>query len=151
MSAQSEENTNPVRKSSRLWLLAIIAVIAITAGVCLYFNVGLPNSAAQSENKNIKSMTLPSFTVNLADAGGNHYLKTTITLEFSSDAVGKELEKTTYRVRDSILKVLRNTRAITLSSPQGTEALKQQLLTEINSTLTSGKVTGLYFEEFLVQ
>lgn len=151
MSAQSEENTNPVRNSSRLWLLALIAVIAIAAGAYLYFNVGLQNSAAQSENKHMKSMTLPSFTVNLADAGGNRYLKTTITLEYSSDAVGKELEKTTYRVKDSILKVLRNTSAITLRSPQGTESLKQQLLTEINSTLTSGKVTGLYFEELLVQ
>jgi flagellar basal body-associated protein FliL len=54
-------------------------------------------------------------------------------------------------VKDSAIRVLRNTSSGSLKDPQATENLKQALLKEINSTLTSGKVTGLYFEEFIVQ
>ncbi|HNX93242.1 MAG TPA: flagellar basal body-associated FliL family protein, partial [Syntrophomonas sp.] len=62
-----------------------------------------------------------------------------------------ELEKNTYELNDSVIKVLRNTSSSSLQNPQATENLKKSLLEEINSNLSNGKITGLYFEEFIVQ
>jgi flagellar FliL protein len=149
MTSQINEMQEPKKKKSKLLILGVIALIAISAGTYLYFSGGLKNSPAQVTKENMKSVTLPSLTVNLADSG---YVKTTITLEYvSSKKLENELTNNLYEVKDSTIRVLRNTSADTLKNPQATEILKQALLKEINSTLTSGKVTGLYFEEFIVQ
>jgi len=152
MVSQTDEKKEPKKKKSKLKILCIVALIAIVACTCGYFNVEIKNAVAQMSKEEMKSMTFPSLTVNLAGANKNSYLKTTITLEYvSSKKLDKEMEEKSYKVTDCILKVLRNTTAAALSNPQETELLKQELLIEINSTLTSGKVTGLYFEEFIVQ
>lgn len=139
----------PKKKNSKLKIVGIVVLIALVACACGYYYVGMKNPAGQMAKKDMKSVTLPSLTVNLEDAG---YMKTTITLEYpSSKKLDDELAKNLYKVKDSVISVLRNTTADSLKNPQETEALKQRLLKEINSTLTSGKVTGLYFEEFIVQ
>ncbi len=99
----------------------------------------------------MKSVTLPSVTVNLVNGNKSRYLKTTIVLEYSSTEVEEELKTSLYRVKDIILKVLRSTSTSSLDNPQETEILKEQLLEEVNATLISGEINGLYFEEFLVQ
>lgn len=139
----------PKKKKSKFKIVGIAVLIVIVACACGYYYVGMKNPAGQMTKKDMKSVTLPSVTVNLEDAG---YIKTTITLEYpSSKKLDDELAKNLYKVKDSVIRVLRNTTADSLKNPQETEALKQSLLKEINSTLTSGKVTGLYFEEFIVQ
>lgn len=149
MISQTDEKQEPKKKKSKLFILGVVVFIAIVGLTCGYFNVGLKNSLAQMTSQDIKSVTLPSLTVNLIDGG---YIKTTITLEYaSSKKMENEMEKKLYKVKDSILRVLRNTSANSLRNPRETENLKQELLKEINSALTCGKVTGLYFEEFIVQ
>jgi flagellar basal body-associated protein FliL len=149
MTSQPDEIKEPKKKKSKLLIICVIAFIAISAGTYLYFSGGHKNTAPQVSKENMKSVTLPSLTVNLADSG---YVKTTITLEYvSSKKLENELANNLYEVKDSAIRVLRNTSAGSLKNPQSTENLKQALLKEVNSTLTSGKVTGLYFEEFIVQ
>lgn len=149
MTSQNDEIKEPKKKKSKLLIICVIAFIAISAGTYLYFSGGLKNAPAQVTKEDMKSVTLPSLTVNLADSG---YIKTTITLEYaSSKEMDNELAENLYEVKDSTIRVLRNTSADSLKNDQSTEILKQALLKEINSTLSSGKVTGLYFEEFIVQ
>jgi len=145
-----EEQKAPRKDKHLIWIVLIVAMICISASAFVYFKV-MQKDSAEVSIKDMKSVTLPSMTVNLADMGGSRYLRTTITLEYSSDKVKDELALSTYKVKDGILKVLRNTKASTLEDPQQTDALKQALLDEVNSRLQSGKITGLYFEELLVQ
>ena len=151
MTSPTDESQAPKKKKPRILILILSAVllVAIAGGIFLFFN-GSHNVAALFTRKaEIKSLTLPSLTVNLADRG---YVKTTITLEHeSSKELDEELEKNTYELNDSVIKVLRNTSSSSLQNPQATENLKKSLLEEINSNLSNGKITGLYFEEFIVQ
>ncbi len=146
------DEQQPGKSNSKIkWIALMVSMLCLAASVFVYFTFMAQQSAAVSP-KNMKSTTLPSMTVNLADIGGNRYLKTTITLEYSDDKkLAEELEASMYKVKDAVLKVLRNTHAKTFEDPQQLEALKQTLLDEINSRLQTGKVTGLYFEELLVQ
>jgi flagellar FliL protein len=115
----------------------------------MFFNGSHKLATLFPHKEDIKSVTLPSLTVNLADQG---YVKTTITLEYpSSKKFDKELAGHTYELKDSVIKVLRNTSSSSLQSPQATENLKKSLLEEINSNLTNGKISKLYFEELIVQ
>ncbi|MEA4924156.1 MAG: flagellar basal body-associated FliL family protein [Syntrophomonadaceae bacterium] len=145
------DEQQPGKNDSKIkWIALMVSMLCIAASVFVYFTFMAQQSAAVSP-KNMKSATLPSMTVNLADIGGNRYLKTTITLEYSDEKLTEELGASMYKVKDAVLKVLRSTQAKTFEDPQQLEALKQTLLDEINSRLQTGKVTGLYFEELLVQ
>ena len=152
MTSQTEgQEPKKKKKKPRILIIGavVLALAALAGGIFLFYN-GNHNVAAMFARKaEIKSLTLPSLTFNLADRG---YVKTTITLEHeSSKELDKELEENTYELNDSVIKVLRNTSSSSLQNPQATENLKKSLLEEINSTLSNGKITGLYFEEFIVQ
>jgi len=146
----AEEQSTPVKSKRTIWIGLIVVVLCIVTAVSLYFAFFMKGSGELSP-KDMKSVTLPSMTVNLADINGNRYLRATITLEYSSDKLEEELKLSMYKVKDGVLKVLRNSRASTFEDPQQTDALKQALLDEVNSRLHSGKITALYFEELLVQ
>ena len=145
----AEEQQVPTKKNRTLLIVSLMAVVCIAAAVFAYFAF-MAKPAAEAP-KDFKSIKIPSMTVNLADTDSHRYLKTTISLEYSDDKVKEELDLSMYKVKDGILKVLRNTKASTLTDPQQTDALKKSLLDEINSRMQNGKITGLYFEELLVQ
>jgi flagellar FliL protein len=147
-------------------LFAVVVVLALVAGGAGYAFLGggsLPflnwgenrgeeekPAQAQAEAAQLHQMALDSLVVNLADAGGRRYLRVTITLEYSDPRVEKELERTGYKIRDAVIRVLRSKTAADLS-PDKTEPLKTELIDTVNGYLNSGRITGLYFQEFIIQ
>jgi len=97
-----------------------------------------------------RQLALEPLVVNLADAGGRRFVRVSITLEFTDACVEKELARVDYRVRDAIIQVLRSKTAADLA-PQRAEEVREELLATINSLLADNKVTGLYFQEFIIQ
>ena len=95
--------------------------------------------------------SLDTFIVNLADKGGKRYLRMTIDLELDSEELESEVEKRLPQVRDSILTVLPTKRFDDISSAKGKTALRDQMLERINGLLARGRVTNIYFREFVVQ
>ena len=150
MVSKAEEQQVPKKKKSILWIFTFLAFVAMSTGTFGFFHFEGKNLADQITAADMRSVTLPSFTVKLADTS-SRYLKITITLESPSKKVEKELTESSYKVEDSVIKVLRNTSTSNLDDPQKTDMLKQELLNGINAVLTSGKVTGLYFDEFIIQ
>ena len=55
------------------------------------------------------------------------------------------------QVRDSILMILPSKRFEDISTVQGKIALRDQILETINGFLAQGKITSIYFKEFVVQ
>jgi len=94
---------------------------------------------------------LDTFIVNLADKGGNRYLRVTMDLELGIPELESELEKRLPQVRDSILMILPSKRFEDISSVEGKIALRDQILERLNGFLTLGKITNIYFKEFVVQ
>lgn len=94
---------------------------------------------------------LDTFIVNLADKGGKRYLRTTLDLELDSAELESEVTKRLPQVRDSILTILPTKRFEDISSEQGKTALRDQMLNRINDMLAKGKITNIYFKEFVVQ
>lgn len=94
---------------------------------------------------------LDTFIVNLADKGGNRYLRLTIALELNSQELESEVVKRLPQVRDSILTILPTKRFEDISSAKGKTALRDQMLERINGMLARGQITNIYFKEFVVQ
>jgi flagellar FliL protein len=95
--------------------------------------------------------TLDTFIVNLADKGGKRYLRVTIDLELQNSEMQAEIIKRLPQVRDNILMILPSKRFDDISSMDGKIALREEIIRSLNGFLTQGKITKLYFKEFVVQ
>jgi flagellar FliL protein len=95
--------------------------------------------------------SLETFIVNLADKGGNRYLRVTMDLELGNSDLEDELNKRLPQVRDSLLMILPSKRFEDISTVQGKMALRDEVLETLNGFLAQGKITNIYFKEFVVQ
>ena len=94
---------------------------------------------------------LDTFIVNLADKGGNRYLRVSIDLELANPDMETEIVKRLPQVRDSILMILPSKRFEDINTVDGKIALREEILETLNGFLTQGQITKLYFKEFVVQ
>lgn len=95
--------------------------------------------------------SLDTFIVNLADKGGNRYLRVTMDLELGNPELEAEITKRLPQVRDSILMILPTKRFEDISTVQGKTTLRDQIMETINGFLAQGKITNIFFKEFVVQ
>jgi flagellar FliL protein len=95
--------------------------------------------------------SLETFIVNLADQGGNRYLRVTMDLEMENPKMEAEISKRLPQVRDSILMILPTKRFEDISTVQGKISLRDEMLETINGFLAQGKISNIYFKEFVVQ
>jgi flagellar FliL protein len=72
-------------------------------------------------------------------------------LELGNPKLEKELDKRLPQVRDSLLMILPSKRFEDISTVQGKMALRNELLETLNGFLAQGKITNIYFKEFVVQ
>jgi flagellar FliL protein len=122
---------------------------------------GIPEKAKPEEIGAVVSME--TFIVNLADPGGNRYLRVTMDLELAgkpgdkpgdksaSKTAGDELAKRMPQIRDAVLMILSTKRYADISTPEGKTALREEILTAVNNLLASSQITRIYFKEFVIQ
>lgn len=114
-------------------------------------NAGVQNGQGNPEQPLGPIYALETFIVNLADKGGNRYLRVTMDLELGNPELEAELGKRLPQVRDSILMILPSKRFEDINSVEGKIALRDEILETLNGFFTQGKVTNIFFKEFVVQ
>ncbi|KUO52530.1 MAG: hypothetical protein APF76_05725 [Desulfitibacter sp. BRH_c19] len=149
--SQTQE-TKPKRKWIK-WVLILTIPLIIVSGLLGFYFSTVANATDDGTilMKDVQTVTIPSFTINLADAGHRRYLRTQITLEHAEKKLVSELELKGHRVKDTIINILREKKVVDLDSNEKTEALRQELIASINEILVDGEIIGLYFEEFIIQ
>ncbi len=94
------------------------------------------------------------FLVNLADQGGQRYLKVTLRVVTTDPETGAEIkndELTKARIRDRVISSLTSKMYQDISTPAGKEQLRQELVKEMNGVLPEDSVEEVLFVEFAVQ
>lgn len=101
-------------------------------------------------------MDMGQFTANLADPE-THIVKLRVTLELSGAKVTERLADPgwTIRMKDEIMRALKNQRFDSIRYAEGMEMLKQDLRARLNAILPKidgkGAISGVLIDEFLVQ
>lgn len=95
--------------------------------------------------------TLDTMIVNLSDHGGKRYLRVTMALELNEPEAVTTIESRLPQVRDAVLMILPTKNYDDVSSTDGKIALRSEIMERINSLMTKGQVTNIYFTEFVVQ
>ena len=94
------------------------------------------------------------FLVNLADTGGNRFLKINVQLVLGSSEEAKHIEEKSVvlmHLRSAILELLTVQSADTLVTAEGKRALKEAIKTRVSPDLPHQKVIDVLFSEFVVQ
>lgn len=122
-------------------------------------------STAKEEPPPIQThvMVLDSLLVNLADAGGNAYLRVSMVLRVATEPGKKPAQsgektaddevgsRSAIAVRDTALTVLGNQTSDSLLAINGKERLKAELKTAFAKRNPDLKVVSIFFTDFLVQ
>ncbi len=166
-----EERVEEVKKKGKgkliLIVLLIIILLAAGGGAAYFFffkkkkKPPAPSATATSPAAPVSTTGSPAapqffykldtFIVNLADEGGTRYLKVDMTLALSNKQVEKEIDKKLPVIRDAIITVISNKYYQDIATPAGKLALKREIMARINMLLNTGKVTDIYFTDFVVQ
>jgi flagellar protein FliL len=91
------------------------------------------------------------FIVNIYDGQDLRYLKLKVELEMANGAVKGELDAKQAPIRDAVLVLLTTKTLRDIQDLQGKNQLREEILTAIGKTLAPGKVTRVYFTDFVVQ
>jgi flagellar FliL protein len=94
---------------------------------------------------------LDPFIANLADEGGNRYLKATMQIEFSGQTVPESFDAHLPQIRDLILTLLSSRTFDQIRTPDGKQNLREDVIERINHALEQDAAKAVYFTEFIVQ
>ncbi len=117
-----------------------------------------PTYAPVNES-NLVPVVVGPLIVNLADVGGDRYLKIKLVLLEVPQAAEKEKKEGEKEgislqdaiIRDTIITVLSSKTSDDLLSVSGKEELKNELITAINQALGRNLVRKIYFLDFIIQ
>lgn len=139
-----------------------IAAIAVAGAVYYLASTGrLPRQASSaaktqpSVSAATHMMVLEPLLVNLADAGGNAYLRVSVALKVADaadkKAAGDAGSDPVAAVRDTALMVLGRQTSNSLLAADGKEQLKAELKAALAKHNPKLKVVDIFFTDFLVQ
>jgi flagellar FliL protein len=152
---EQQQSAEPKKKSTLKWLLIIAAVVTVvaagTAAGLYFFLKADAKKPAAAQPAVLSTWPMEAFIVNIADTNGERYLKLVVQLEVSDPSVVTELEQLKPRLRDSILDLLTPKTYKDLIDLGGKQRLREDIAGRINNTLTKGKVTKVYFTDFVIQ
>ncbi|MGB5984152.1 MAG: flagellar basal body-associated FliL family protein [Desulfobacterales bacterium] len=153
--------------SNKILIIIIVVVLLILgvmgAGFFLMWQkmsamqTAVPPVGAEAEaevESNLPGPILPLDTiiVNLADAGGGRYLRVTMELELvpeegAAEAVNQRLAQ----IKDVLLTILPTKQFDELTSVEGKNSLRDEIISALNGVLNKELVKKMYFTEFVIQ
>jgi len=139
-------------------LIIIVGVVVLLAGRGKSEEKGEKASSASTEKKGGKEgggaptiHPLDPFIVNIYDGQEIRYLRVKVEFEMASPEAMGELDGRLAPVRDAILVLLTTKTLQDIQDLRGKNQLREEILLAVNKILPPGKVTKVYFTEFVVQ
>ena len=157
-----EEGAEGKKSKKGLLIIIIIAVLLLGGGGfgAYWFLLRTPPPTAEElaeieaaktpEPVILPVFALKPFVVNLADKK-RRYLKVTMKLELSNEELLEEIDKRRAQLRDVVLTLLSSKTASEIGTLEGKFLLRQDIIKRVNVNLVTGKVTKVYWEEFVIQ
>lgn len=149
----------PVKKRSmkKIIIIGVAALVVLGAGTfgALYFlgHMGSAKKAPAQENRPLigQMWSIDPFIVNLADNQGERYLKVVMQLELADASIAAQLDQLKPKLRDNVMDLLTAKTYAELMEAGGKQRLRDEIALRLNSFLTKGGITKVYFTEFVIQ
>ena len=112
---------------------------------------GAPAAGGEGGAAGATVFALEPFIVNIYDGQELRYLKVKVEMEMANPAIKPELDGRLAAMRDAILVVLTSKTLQDIQDIQGKNQLREEILTAISKIVAQGKVTKIYFTDFVIQ
>jgi flagellar FliL protein len=168
--ARQEESTEAEKAPAkgRNNVMIIAGVIVLSAGIIgggLFFGLkshALPAAAEAGGEKKAEHAKkkeapvmypLEAFIVNISDGADIRYLKVKVELEtgLTAETSKKELDPYLAKLRDAILVLLTTKTIQDVRDLAGKNRLREEILASVTKVVPAGKITSIYFTDFVVQ
>lgn len=162
--AEDQEGGTPAPAPSKKkggamkWIFIVALVMVLGGGGAAWWMLGgSTTEAAESAEPALEArgvFAFEPFLVNLADDGGQRFLKATITVVVETAEQATKIEESPVivaHVRSAIIEVLTVQKAPALVTPEGKAALKQAIRERTSPLVPGQKVLDVLFSEFVVQ
>lgn len=149
------------RKRSYLHIVVMVVVVLVLlvgagVGTALFIK---QKSTAEEKKRSAAQVTaaigpvwsMESIIVNLADGGGERYLKVAMQFEVATPEATKELDLVKPKIQDMVIDLLSSKTYADLADNAGKQRLREEIILRVNSIFAQGKVTKVYFTEFIIQ
>ncbi len=161
-----EEEKKKGGKVKWVVLLLVLLLLAGGGGAAYWFLMGpgavseddpLEQEGDQAARQEARTefvpeiVTLDPFVVNLADPLGRRFLRMTLDVEVLNRAAIADVQRNNSRIRDAVILLLAGKSFTDLASMEGKITLKNQIVERLNQIVGGGRVTNVYFTEFVVQ
>lgn len=105
----------------------------------------------EHENEEVVGPIIPleTFIVNLSGSKGRKVAKVNMEIEVKGDKVQDEIERRKPQIRDIIIITLSSKTYEEVSTKEGKDALRTEIRDTINSFLTKGRITNIFFTDFI--
>ena len=92
------------------------------------------------------------FTLNLTSTTNQlRFIRTRIVLETTDSKVVTQLEKRAPQIRDQLISLLRSRTVEQLSSAEGMELLRFDIIKSMNTLVERGEITDVFFIDLILQ
>ena len=160
----------PKKKSKLKWFILLFLLLLIAGGSAAAWFLflkdkfadiigGTVNSTQQQTEKVVvnkakplaNTVSLPVFTVNLADPLGQRFIKINLDLEVADAKVTDEIAQQNARIRDTILLLLSSKSYADLATTESKLLLKSEIADRLNSILGPGKIYQVFITDMMIQ
>ena len=144
----------------KLVIIAVLALLVAGGGFMVWKKMSAPKEKGQivaikeKDNANPDMgpiYPLETIIVNLLDPNGRRYLKIQIQLELDNEALKAEIDKRMPQFKDAIISLLSSKTIPDINSVEGKMQLRAELAALFNQHLKSGKITNVFFMDFIIQ
>lgn len=150
--------SDKAKKSNVFKIVIIVLLLLVVVGGATFagvYFIGQKNSNATAKPAKVVEVTeltyaLEDFLVNLLDENAT-ILKVNVFIAYEENSkLTAELETKKAIIRDLVNTSLRSKKSTDFSAT-GVDAIKNELIASINTVLTKGKISHVYFNEIFIQ
>ena len=127
-----------------------MAVVALVLVLFVLKPLLVPADPAQAKQK-LPSHSLGSVVVNVAETEGRRYLKASVEVEPGDPKAVREIEGRRSQLVDVTIGLLSSKSLTDVTTAEGRDRIKKELLERMNAELGGQKIAKVYFVEFVVQ
>jgi len=155
---------NAKKKGGKAKLFVIIGVLVVLlggGGAAAYFTMRKPAPAADAaaEHEKVEKpgtgiISFEPFVVNLADPGGQRFLRISVRLIVADEEEAKHVDESKaqlMRLRAGILELLTTQTSDHIITAEGKAALKKEIAERVAKILEPIEVSDVLFSDFVVQ